>query len=66
MGKLYDAKCKLDQIIQDRKLDLTETRGKIGLKAGFLLSLVNQGTADDDAKLQKLTLAAKEILGVSL
>ena len=66
MGQLFDGRSKLDQIIHERKLDQTEVYGKIGLKAGFLISSIKAQTADDDVKLQKLRLAVQEIVHVEL
>ncbi len=66
MGQLYDTRCRLDQIIKERKLDQINIYGDIGLKAGLLVSLIKSGTPDDDAKLQKLRKAAQEVLHMPL
>ncbi len=66
MGQLYDSRCKLDQVIRERKLDQINVYGEIGLRAGFLVSLIRATTPDDDAKAQKFRKAAQEVLKVSL
>lgn len=66
MGQLFDSRCRLDQIIRDRKLDQIKVYGEIGLKAGMLVSLLKAATPDDEAKLQKLRKAAQEVLGLPL
>ncbi len=66
MGKLYDARLKIEQIIDARKLDPVKTKGEIGLKAGLMLAFVNAGTPDDDTKLARLKGAVKEVLGENI
>ena len=62
MGQLFDTRCRLDQIIRDGKLDQIRVYGDVGLKAGFLVSLIKATTPDDEAKLQKFRKAAQEVL----
>ncbi len=62
MGKTYEICLKVNQIIEQQNLDGAQTRGKIGLKAGVLLSLVKADTPDDPAKLEKLRAAVQEVL----
>jgi hypothetical protein len=66
MGQIFTLKTQIEQIIQERGLDPTQTRGKIGMKAGVLLSLINAGSPDDPAKVSKLRQAAEEVLGQKL
>ncbi|MEI9937596.1 MAG: hypothetical protein WDO69_10290 [Pseudomonadota bacterium] len=66
MGSLFDAKTKIESIIVERKLERSLTLGKIGLKAGFMLAFVKQDTPDDAEKLNKLRLAAQEVLGTTI
>jgi hypothetical protein len=66
MGQLNDMKVKIDQVIVQKGLDAASIRGKIGMKAGVLLTLVNAGTPDDPAKVEKLKAAAQEVLGQAL
>jgi hypothetical protein len=61
MGQLYDAKLKVEQLIREKKLNESETKGSLSLKSGILLALVRQDTPDDAAKLEKLRAAAKAI-----
>jgi hypothetical protein len=62
MGQLFESCTRLDQIIRERKLDQIKVYGDVGLKAGFLVSLIKATTPDDEAKLQKFRKAAQEIL----
>lgn len=66
MGKLYDAKARLEQVIRDRGLDASRLLGKISLRSGTLLALVLPDTPDDPAKLERLRAAAKELLSIDL
>jgi hypothetical protein len=66
MGKLFDAKQRIDELITERGLDAIQIRGAIGLKAGTLLGLILQSTPDDEVKLKRLTDAAKEVIGVDI
>lgn len=66
MGQLYDIKQKIESIIDAKNLDAVKTKGQIGLKAGFMLAFISPSTPDDNAKLDKLKVAAREVLNVSL
>lgn len=66
MGNLYDARLKIEKVINEKKLDAVKTKGQIGLKAGLMIALINQNTPDDNDKLQKLAVAVKEVLRISL
>ncbi|HEY5956129.1 MAG TPA: hypothetical protein VIV60_06240 [Polyangiaceae bacterium] len=66
MGKLFEARQRIDAAIQQKGLDATQVRGAIGLRAGMLLGLILQSTPDDPEKLRRLTEAAKEVLGLDL
>ena len=66
MGKLYDARMRIDKIIQQKNLDVFKTRGAINLKTGIMISMINESTPDDEAKLQKIKSAVLDILGVSI
>jgi hypothetical protein len=62
MGKLYDAKVKLEQVIREKRLDEAEVKGSLSLKSGVLLALVRPETPDDPVKLEKLRAAARQVL----
>jgi hypothetical protein len=62
MGKLYDAKVRLEQVIREKRLDEAEVKGRLSLKSGVLLALVRPETPDDPAKLEKLRAAARQVL----
>jgi hypothetical protein len=62
MGRLYDAKLKVEQIIREKNLNEAETKGALSLKSGLLLALVRQDTPDDPVKLEKLRAAARALL----
>jgi len=62
MGKLYDAKLKVEQLIAERKLNETEVKGQLSLRSGLLLALVREETPDDPTKLEKLRAAVRAVL----
>ncbi len=66
MGQLYDATVKVEKIIEQKKLDGVETKGKLSLKSGILFALVRPDTPDDPAKLEKLRVAVRQMLKVDL
>lgn len=66
MGQLYDAKVKLEKIIEQRKLEGAEAKGKLSLKSGVLFALVRPETPDDPVKLEKLRTAVRQLLGVEI
>lgn len=66
MGKLFEAKQRIDAAIVQKGLDAVQIRGAIGLKAGMLLGLVMSSTPDDAEKLRRLTEAAKEVLKIDI
>ena len=61
MGLLYDAKLKVEQLIREKQLNESETKGALSLKSGLLLALVRQDTPDDAVKLEKLRTAARTL-----
>ncbi len=66
MGQLYDAKVELEKIIEQKKLNGAETKGKLSLKSGLLLALIRPDTPDDDARLDRLRTAVRQLLNVEL
>jgi len=66
VSQLYDVKLRIEEAIKSSGLDPMEVRGKIGLKSGKLLSLINPSTPDDPAIVLKLKLAVKEVLNIAL
>lgn len=66
MGRLYDGVQAIERAIQARGLNPNETRGLIGMKAGFFLVIVRPETEDDPAKIAALRSAAEEVLGEKL
>jgi hypothetical protein len=66
MGQTYEAKRKLEQVIQERRLNETEVKGKLSLKSGMLLAFVKPETPDDPVKLEKLRAAARELLKIEI
>ena len=66
MGKLYDARIKIERIIEEKKLDPFLTKGKVGLKAGLVITALSQDTPDDDVKLEKLKAAVKEVINETI
>lgn len=66
MGELYEAKLKIEKIIEDKRLDPIKTKGEIGLRVGIMLGFINTNTPDNDFKLKLLKNAVQEILGESI
>jgi hypothetical protein len=66
MGVLFDLRTKIDKAIDEKHLDGSAIRGKVGLQTGFLLSLVTPSTPDDSAKIDKLKKAAEAVLGIRI
>jgi hypothetical protein len=66
MGHLYDAKLKVEQLIREKKLNESETKGALSLKSGLLLALVHQDTPDDAVKLEKLRVAARALFKMEI
>lgn len=62
MSKLYDARLRVEKLLTEQKGDVTELRGKIGMKIGFLLSLVTPNSPDDAVRLERLRKAVDEVL----
>lgn len=62
MSQTYEAKVKLERIIQERRLNEAEVKGKLSLKAGMLLAFIRPDTQDDPVKLERLRAAAREVL----
>jgi hypothetical protein len=65
VSQLYDLKLKIEAKIKADGLDGNEVRGKIGLKSGKLLALINPMTPDDPAGIAKLRQAINDVLGLS-
>lgn len=63
MGQLYQTIQRIEQVIARRNLQPFRTKGLIALKAGFSLALIEAGTPDDEAKLERLQRAAAQVLG---
>lgn len=66
MGKLYDARIKIERIIEEKNLDPFMTKGKIGLKSALVVTALSPDTPDDDVKLGKLREAVKEVLNETI
>ena len=66
MSQLYDMKVKIEAKIKADKLDESDIKGKIGLKAGKLLAFITNTTPDDAATIAKMRQAAKEVLNMTL
>ena len=63
MGQLNDAVQHIEKVIAEKGLDPNQTRGLIGMKAGFFLFIITPDTPDDAAQLASLRKAAEEVLG---
>ncbi|MDZ4178126.1 MAG: hypothetical protein U1E29_02655 [Coriobacteriia bacterium] len=63
MGQLHNAVQVIERIVTERGLDANQTRGLIGMNAGFFLVIVKPDTPDDPVKLAALRTAAEVVLG---
>jgi hypothetical protein len=63
VGQLHEAVKKIEDIIEIKGLDPHETKGLIGMKAGFFLIIIKPDTPDDPEKLASLRDAAEAVLG---
>jgi hypothetical protein len=66
MGKLYDAKLKLERAVAEKNLNKAEVLGKVSLKSGVMLALVGPATPDDANKLEKLRSTALALYKIEL
>jgi hypothetical protein len=66
MGQLYDARVKVEKLLTEQNGDVTELRGKIGMRIGFLLALVTPKSPDDPVRLERLRQAVAEVLHAQL
>jgi len=66
MGRLYSGCQQVLQEIDRQGLDLFKTRGALALETGFLVSMVEPGDPDDEARIELLRKAAKDVLGLTL
>lgn len=66
MGILYEAKVRIEKIIEQKKLDPFKTKGAIGLRAGILLGFLKPDTPDDNTTMEKLKNAVKEVLNETI
>lgn len=66
MSQLYDLRLRIEEKIKADGLDSMDIKGKLGLRSGNLLSLISPTTPDDPETINKLKLAAKELLNINL
>lgn len=66
MGKLFELREKIEEEIKNKNLDPIETRGKIGLKAKFLVGSIDEKTPDNAVRIDNLKKAVKEILRIEI
>jgi predicted regulator of Ras-like GTPase activity (Roadblock/LC7/MglB family) len=62
-NELHEAVQRVNALIEATPGDHFKLRGKIALKAGFALDLVDADSPDDPVKLEKLKAAASAVLG---
>jgi len=62
-GQLWEAVQRVQALIARSGQDPVVLRGRIALKAGFPLDLVERDAPDDPTRLQKLKAAAEAVLG---
>jgi len=66
MGRLYNGCQQVLQEIDRQGLDLFKTRGALALETGFLVSMVSPDDPDDEARIELLKKAARDVLGLTL
>jgi len=66
VSKLYDLKVLIENKIKADGLDAMSVKGKIGLRSGRTLALINATTPDDPDAVAKLRQAAKEVLNIDV
>lgn len=66
MGRLYDMKLAIEDVIARKGVEEYVTKGKISAQAGFVLSLVKRDGPDDPVKIERLRTAVFEVLGEQL
>jgi predicted regulator of Ras-like GTPase activity (Roadblock/LC7/MglB family) len=62
-GRLWETVQRINALIERSGEEPFKLRGKIALKAGFSLDLIDADTPDDPSRLQKLRAAASAVLG---
>ena len=63
MNQIFRLKQKIDELIVSKGLDRFRTYGEIGLKAGFMISIISENSPDDPGKINSLRSAVKGVLG---
>ena len=66
MGNLYEMKLKVEKAIKTRGLDEFKTKGQIGLKCGFSVTMISDTSPDELEKIARLREAAKHVLQLAL
>jgi len=66
VSQLYQMRMRVEEKIKADHLDPMQVKGKLGLKAGLLISLISANTPDNPASIAKLRLAAMEVLNLAL
>lgn len=62
-GRLWETVQRINALIERSGEEPFKLRGKIAIKAGFSLDLIDADTPDDPSRLQKLRAAASAVLG---
>jgi hypothetical protein len=65
VSRLYELRLRIEEKIKAEGLDEVAVKGKLGLRSGKVLASINASTPDDPVVLEKLKLAAKEILNLN-
>lgn len=66
MSLLYEMRLRVEEKIKTDGLDASAVKGKLGLKSGMLIALINANTPDNPEAINKFKVAAKEVLNLSL
>jgi len=65
VSQLYELKVLIENKIKADRLDAMEVKGKIGLRSGRMLALINPSTPDDPESVAKLRKAVKDVLNIN-
>lgn len=63
MSQLWDIVQRIDRVIERKQLPLFLTKGKIAIRAGFALGIIDPQTRDEAHRISQLRTAAREVLG---
>jgi hypothetical protein len=66
MGKLFEYRNVIEDKVKAMGQDAFKVKGKIGLRSGVVIGLIQSSTPDDPEQIRALGAAIREILGVNV